>query len=149
MKKEIALVVINVLGSIHTRKKEQVLFVHPLRDLVKETERNLVDEINEKGKVKMVVDAQSLDRNLLQSLIEARRLQVRKTGKHAETTFLDPALVGASAITGIHWYVETGVPEPALMIKSAHSSIRKSLSKHAALNRNRKLKQKRQLPWPS
>ena len=111
-----------------------------------------------KEKVRKVVDAQVPNLKPLQSLNEAHRLQVRKTGKHAETTFLDPALVGASAITGIHRYVETGVPEPALMIKSAHSSIRKSLSKHAALpllrqmprqNRNRKLKQKRQLPWPS
>ena len=156
MKKANALVVISALGSIRQRKKEQSLFVHPLRDLVKGAERNLVDERKGKEKVRKVVDAQGLNLNPLQSLNEAHRLQVRKTGKPAENTFLEPALVEPSAISGIHRYVETGVQEAALMTKSAHSYTRKSLSKDAAQpllrqrprqSRNRKLKPK--VKWPS
>ena len=149
-----------VLGSTLTRKKEQILFVHPLKDLVKEprTERHLEDETKGKGKAKVVVDAQNRDRSPLLSLLEARRLRGRKTGRHAEITFLDPALVGASAITGIHQYAETGVLEAALMRKSAHFFTRRNLSNREArpllrqmpsLKRNRKLKERQELTWPS
>ena len=161
MKKESALVVTPVLGSTLTRKKEQILFVHPLKDLVKEprTERDLEDETRGKEMAKPVADAQNQERGPLLSLLEAHRLRGRKTGRHAEITLWDPARAEASAITGIHQYAETGVLEHALMTESAHFSTRRNLSERArnkarhllrqmlSLKRNQKQKVRQELAW--
>ena len=65
-------------------------------------ERDLEDETKGKGKAKMVVDAQNPDQNLPPNLQknEAHRLLARKTGKPAETTLWEPALVEPIVISG-------------------------------------------------
>ena len=95
------------------------------------TERHLEEEEKEKARKARIADAPKVEQNPQPSLLEVHHPRARKTGSLAEITLWDPALRALTATTGIHQYADIGARALALMIRSAHSSIKKSLSKSA------------------